>query len=163
GIYKKAFRKIRSYWWVSIVSSAVIITGYLLFIIPGIIFSIWFIFAPFILLIEDRKGIDALLQSKAYMKGYWWAIFLRVIFMYIAVVALFGITLLGVFFRPVQVSGDSMYPNYIQGQYYLTNTSVRNLQRGDVVIFKAPDKPGTEYIKRIIGLPGEAIMLNGGK
>lgn len=36
-------------------------------------------------------------------------------------------------------------------------------ERGDVVIFHAPDEKGTLYIKRVIGLPGEKVVINEGK
>lgn len=36
-------------------------------------------------------------------------------------------------------------------------------QRGDIVVFKAPDDESTLYVKRIIGLPGETINIVDGK
>ena len=43
--------------------------GFLLFFVPGIIFAIWFSFAAFILIQEDLRGVDALAKSKFYVKG----------------------------------------------------------------------------------------------
>jgi signal peptidase I len=66
--------------------------------------------------------------------------------------------------RPHQVSGQSMYPNFHNGDYILTNMIGYRFslpERGDVVVFAAPASPGDEYIKRIIGIPGDRIALRG--
>jgi hypothetical protein len=49
----------------------------LLFLIPGVIFMVWFAFAQFILPNEGVKGMNALLKSKEYVKGYWVDVFGR--------------------------------------------------------------------------------------
>jgi signal peptidase I len=36
---------------------------------------------------------------------------------------------------------------------------VRDIRRGDIVVFKFPDEPERDFIKRVIGLPGETIEL----
>ncbi len=68
--------------------------------------------------------------------------------------------------QPHQVKGASMDPTFHDGQYILTDKiSYRfNLpQRGDVVVFKAPMNPDFDYIKRIIGLPGDTITIQEGQ
>lgn len=66
------------------------------------------------------------------------------------------------FLRPFQISGNSMYPNFKNGQYYMSNIQHENFNRGDVVVFKAPDDTETDYIKRVIAIPGETVMLENG-
>lgn len=68
-------------------------------------------------------------------------------------------------FRPFQVSGQSMYPNFHDKEYVLTNLIVlrfENPKRGDVLVFKAPNSPEKDFIKRLIGTPGDRILLQDG-
>lgn len=68
--------------------------------------------------------------------------------------------------QPHQVKGASMDPTFHDGQYILTDKISYRLhmpQRGDVVVFKAPMNPDFDYIKRIIGLPGDTISIKDGK
>ncbi len=65
-------------------------------------------------------------------------------------------------FQPHQVKGNSMYDNFHDGEYLLTDKiSYRfNLpQRDDIIVFKAPKNEDYDYIKRIIGLPGDRIKI----
>lgn len=59
-----------------------------------------------------------------------------------------------------------MKPNFQDGQYILTDKiSYRFAQpkRGEVIIFKAPTDMDVDFIKRIIGLPGERVKISDGK
>lgn len=77
--FAKAWHKIFSYFWVSILTGLIAMAGFLLFIIPGIIFSIWFSLAAYVLVSEDLKGMKALRRSKQLIKGYWFKVFWRFI------------------------------------------------------------------------------------
>lgn len=66
---------------------------------------------------------------------------------------------------PQEINGASMEPNFHNGEYILTNKieyKLHDPKRGDVVIFKSPRNKDIDYIKRIIGEPGDRIMLKGG-
>lgn len=74
--------------------------------------------------------------------------------------------------QPHQVNGLSMVPTFQNGEYLLTDkVSYRfgEPQRGDVVVFHAPDAAqcpqgtGCDFIKRVIGLPGETVEVKNGK
>lgn len=64
--------------------------------------------------------------------------------------------------QPNQVKGASMDPSFNSGDYIFTSKityKFRQFQRGDVVVFKSPKNPDIEYIKRIIGLPGDRVKI----
>lgn len=68
--------------------------------------------------------------------------------------------------QPNQVRGQSMFPTFHDGEYILTDKVTykrRDPLRGEVVIFKSPGSADIDYIKRIIGLPGDTVMVSGGK
>ena len=69
-------------------------------------------------------------------------------------------------FQPHKIKGDSMQPNFPDGEYLLTDKVTYRFntpERGDVIVFEAPTENGDEYIKRIIGLPGETVSIRSGK
>jgi signal peptidase I len=63
---------------------------------------------------------------------------------------------------PQEINGQSMDPTFHNGEYILTNKveyKFTDPKRGDIVIFKSPKNKQVDYIKRVIGLPGEKIKL----
>ena len=87
-------------------------------------------------------------------------------------------------FEPFNIPSGSMIPSLLVGDYlfvskYSYGYSKHSLpfslplfsgrilesvpQRGDVVVFKLPSDPRTEYIKRLIGLPGDHIQMIKGR
>lgn len=64
--------------------------------------------------------------------------------------------------QPHQVKGSSMFPTFVDGEYLMTDkiTYKRRLpERGEVIVFKAPMNESIDFIKRIIGLPGDRVMV----
>lgn len=64
--------------------------------------------------------------------------------------------------QPFIVSGDSMVPTFHNGQYLIVDElsyHLGNIKRGDVVIFKYPHDPSRFFIKRLIALPNETIVI----
>lgn len=81
----------------------------------------------------------------------------------LAVVLYFGINAVSV---RVRVDGFSMNPTLQDGEYILVNRLAYKLgspARGDIVVFSFPMDPKQDLIKRVIGLPGETISVQGGK
>jgi signal peptidase I len=63
-----------------------------------------------------------------------------------------------------QISGPSMENTLHSGQFVLVNKLAylfHSPERGDVVVLQEPDVPGRDLIKRVIGLPGDTIKLDG--
>ena len=69
-------------------------------------------------------------------------------------------------FQPFLVRGESMEPNFHQGDYLVIDElsfRFRNPGRGEVIVLKFPGNISQRYIKRIIGLPGETVKVQDGK
>ena len=67
-------------------------------------------------------------------------------------------------FQPFIVNGESMEPNFHDGDYLLIDElsyRFNDPARGDVIVFKYPTDPSQRFIKRIVGLPMETIGLTG--
>ncbi|MCI5108720.1 MAG: signal peptidase I [Candidatus Pacebacteria bacterium] len=66
--------------------------------------------------------------------------------------------------QPFLVNGQSMYPTFNNGDYLIVDQlsyRFEDPERGSVLIFRYPNDPSTFFIKRIIGLPGEKIEIEG--
>lgn len=64
-----------------------------------------------------------------------------------------------------RIEGSSMEPNFHNGEYLLVNKLAYRLgeyQRGDVIVFKYPGDITKDYIKRVIGLPGDVVEIREG-
>lgn len=69
-------------------------------------------------------------------------------------------------FQPFIVKGQSMEPNFFEGDYLIIDElsyRFRSPQRGETVVFRPPTDSSSRYIKRIIGLPGETVQIKHGK
>ncbi|GCF95175.1 signal peptidase I [Enterococcus florum] len=63
-------------------------------------------------------------------------------------------------FTPVEVLGASMNPNLVDKERVF-GLKIGQIKRLDVVSFDAPDEPELDYIKRVIGLPGDTVEYKG--
>ena len=81
GECKESYRKaLPLFWpmvWMSILSAFAMLGGFIVFVIPGIFIMGAIIFSCFVLVLENRHGMDSLARSKEYVKGRWWGVFGR--------------------------------------------------------------------------------------
>ena len=77
--------------------------------------------------------------------------------------------------QPVRVEGTSMLPQLHDGERVIINKFLysldgwptqnlsigRPVERGDVVVFYYPNEPSTRYVKRVIGVPGDSVRIDG--
>jgi signal peptidase I len=77
-------------------------------------------------------------------------------------------------FQAFKIPTGSMEPNLLIGDHLIVNKMIfapgvtaverallpgREIQRGDVIVFKYPEDPERDFIKRVIGLPGERLEI----
>ena len=94
-----------------------------------------------------------------------WLFFLDFIETIVIALAIF-VVVYRFLFQPHQVRGNSMFDNFHDGEYLLTDKidyRFHQPSRGDVVVFKAPKHEEYDYIKRIVGLPGDQVSIKGGQ
>jgi hypothetical protein len=92
--YRSSLRFFWSYLGLSILMSLILIVAFILLVIPGIIVSVWFSFATFVLILEGASIKDSLKRSREYVRGRWWGVFGRLIVMTViafVLSAIFGI------------------------------------------------------------------------
>ncbi len=89
-------------------------------------------------------------------KDHFW----RTIFIFIVVVAVLRIFIID----PFLVHGSSMEPTFDEANYVIVDKltyAFSEPERGDVIVFDAPTEDGRYFIKRVIGLPGERVVVEG--
>jgi signal peptidase I len=89
-------------------------------------------------------------------------------------VALVVLVLRSFIFEPFRIPSDSMMPTLLDGDFIIVNKYIYGLrlpvinrkivpvgepQRGDVVVFRYPRDPSVNYIKRLVGLPGDHVEV----
>ncbi len=69
-------------------------------------------------------------------------------------------------YQPVKVEGTSMMPSLDDQERIFVNKFVyrlESIERGDIVVFHYPRDPSKSYIKRVVGLAGDHIRIDGGR
>lgn len=64
-----------------------------------------------------------------------------------------------------KIPSESMYPTLMVGDKLFVNKFIyrfRDPQRGEVIVFKYPENPSKDFIKRVIGIPGDSVEIRNG-
>lgn len=81
----------------------------------------------------------------------------------LAIAALLVLVIRWFLFAPFIVEGQSMEPNFFTGERLIVNKiiyDIRAPKHGEVIVFEVPDQ-GRDFIKRVIGVPGDKIKYEG--
>lgn len=68
--------------------------------------------------------------------------------------------------QPHQIKGQSMDNNFHDKEYIITSKITYKFhppEKGDVIVFQSPHNPDIDYIKRIIGTPGDRVYIKNEK
>lgn len=103
------------------------------------------------------------MPTKTKQRGLWFHI-LDVVFNIVVIVAIVaGIRTFLV--SPFQVEGSSMLSTLEDNEYIIINKLAYYIgkpERGDIVVFRPPNETRKYYVKRVIGLPGDEVIIRGG-
>lgn len=111
---------------------------------------------------ENKKSLNVPIKSKwkEFLENGWDLLKFAIVALIIVIPIRMWIA------QPFVVSGESMYPTFDNGQYLIIDEIsyiLGNAQRGDVVVFRYPNDTKRFFIKRVIGLPNEKIIVNNGE
>ncbi len=70
---------------VGIITTIAIVLGFILLIIPGIIFSVWYMYASYEVIFSKKKGMEALRSSKGLVHGRFWPVLWRLFVIYLVI------------------------------------------------------------------------------
>lgn len=114
---------------------------------------------------QDQQQNDIVMESvEEEGKSFNWRSMLYEIFE-TAVIALVMVFVINAVSARIRVDGSSMEPNFHDGNYVVVSRLAYRfgeIERGDVVVFEFPSENGEDYIKRVIGLPGDHVEIKGG-
>lgn len=118
---------------------------------------------------DDGREVDEAPRPKSLFRDYAETILVCVVFL---------VFTRAFIFQQSKIPSGSMEDTLLIGDYIMVNRfvyspaptrleravlPVRDVERGDVVVFKFPEKPEVDYIKRVIGVPGDVVEVTDGR
>jgi signal peptidase I len=97
-------------------------------------------------------------------QGEGWAGRLLLDTLEVAIITMLVFLIARVFVQNYQVDGPSMTPTLLNTQYILVNKAdyfLHGPSRGDVIVFRFPQDPSRDFVKRVIGVPGDTVHITG--
>lgn len=91
-LIKSAWPLVGKYILLQLMVGLIVLVGFVLLIVPGILFMVWFLFSSLILVVEGTGGIPALKRSRYYVRGKFWKVLGRMAVLIIVVAVLAGVT-----------------------------------------------------------------------
>lgn len=80
----------------------------------------------------------------------------------VAIITMLVFLIARVFVQNYVVDGPSMTPTLLNGEYILVNKAeyfFHGPQRGEVIVFQYPKDPSRDFVKRVIGVPGDTVKV----
>ncbi|MEK7176885.1 MAG: signal peptidase I [Patescibacteria group bacterium] len=96
------------------------------------------------------------------MNSNFWKELVKLVFLSLVIVVPFRLYVA----QPFVVEGASMEPTFDTGDYLIVDELTyhwKSPERGSVLIFKYPKDPKKSFIKRVIGLPNETVLITNGQ
>lgn len=142
--YRIAWERFPSFLWVSLLYGVIIFIGFLLLIVPGIIFAVWYGFCFYVFIGEGKRGWESLKRSRELVRGWWWQVFWRefvigvvnyggVILVALFIAGIFALLLPGIGFTKGFFTGVHRFLSLlvippVQAGYFLLYRDLKNLK-----------------------------------
>jgi hypothetical protein len=153
------------YVWAMILTILAVMGGFIMLAIPGIWLGTALAFVVYVFVTEQRRGIDALRQSKDYVKGYWWAVLGRTLLL-----ALIYIVMIVVIQLPLALVGGRILSSlasavlvlfFIPFAMIYNYLIFENLRERKPELLEAHTKEGTGFItaSAIVGIVAPVLLV----
>lgn len=93
--FQNGWRRALPFAWIFTLVGFIVYGGFFLLLIPGLIFMVWFFFAPLVLAEEDLRGMSALIKSRELVRGRFWPVLGRLMALWLATVVISLVPILG--------------------------------------------------------------------
>lgn len=144
----EGWRRLWDFIWLYSAAGFIILGGFMLFVVPGVLLLVWFGFSQFLLAEGKEKGMRSLLASKEYVRGIWGQVFLRLLVIWLISAGVGSVPFIGSIISILAMPFMTIY-------VYLTYESAK-MTKGKIAF----DDSSGEKAKWIgIGVAGHLVPL----